>query len=145
MTLKSETVGYLAMELDFKTILNNLIENAIKYSPKEKFLGISIRQDQHTVVIEIEDHGLGIPRKYQKRIFDKFYRVEDSLTAETKCHGLGLSMVKNLTQLNGGRISLKSTYRKGSVFALYFPVYTNHEPPIINDERDRATSEYINQ
>ncbi|MEX0928773.1 MAG: HAMP domain-containing sensor histidine kinase [Balneolales bacterium] len=127
------------------TIINNLVENAVKYSPSDKFIGLSIKTDQNLVYLKIEDHGLGIQRKDQKRIFDKFYRVEDALTAKTKGHGLGLSIVRNLTHLNGGHITLKSTYRKGSVFTLQFPVYTNHETPNNNDKRAIGAAEYINK
>lgn len=129
------------------TILANLIENAVKYSPNDKFIKISVSHNHNTVQIDIEDRGLGIPRKDHRRIFEKFYRIEDSLTAQTKGHGLGLSIVQNLTKLNGGHITLKSTYRKGSKFTLHFPVYIIHETPNKNDkrERDRAITEYIDK
>lgn len=79
------------------------------------------------MIVEVEDHGLGIPHKAQKHIFDKFYRVEDSLTANSKGHGLGLSIVQNLMTLNGGYITLQSQYRKGSKFLLHFPVLTENQ------------------
>lgn len=106
----------------FETILGNLVENAVKYSPDDKYLGIRVFNKNKQVVVEVEDHGAGIPEASQKLIFDKFYRVEESLTARTKGHGLGLAIVKNLTERNGGTISLKSTYGKGSVFAVAFPI-----------------------
>jgi signal transduction histidine kinase len=77
------------------------------------------------VTIEVEDRGLGIPPSALKHVFDKFYRVEDSLTARTKGHGLGLSIVKTLTELNGGTVSVKSVVGKGSVFQLTFPIATS--------------------
>lgn len=109
----------------FETILGNLIENAVKYSPDEKYLGVKVYSDNKRVFVEVEDHGSGIPSASQKLIFDKFYRVEDSLTARTKGHGLGLSIVKNLTERNGGKINLKSTYGEGSTFTVSFPVADN--------------------
>ncbi len=66
------------------------------------------------------DKGEGIPKKAQKNIFDKFYRVENSLTAKTKGHGLGLSIVKNLVSLNGGTISVTSDSGQGATFTLTF-------------------------
>jgi signal transduction histidine kinase len=110
----------------FETILGNLVENAVKYSPNDKYLGIRVFKKNKKVVVEVEDHGAGIPDASKKLIFDKFYRVEESLTARTKGHGLGLSIVKNLAERNGGKIHLESTYGKGSKFSVSFPV-TNKE------------------
>ena len=130
-TIKFETdkkISPIKIDPDsFQTIMDNLIENAVKYSPEEKFIGIHVSDDKYEVIVEVEDHGLGIPYKAQKHIFDKFFRVEDTLTAHTKGHGLGLSIVKSLIELNGGDIILKSQYRKGSKFLLHFPVLTQSE------------------
>lgn len=105
------------------TILSNLVENAIKYSDKEKRVLINIFRVKDRILLEVEDVGIGIPASKQKYIFDKFYRVEDPLTATTKGHGLGLSIVKYLTQLNGGKIELRSVYGTGSTFTLSFPIW----------------------
>lgn len=106
----------------FDTILGNLVENAIKYSPDEKYLGIRVFSNHKKVYVEVEDRGKGIPKEAQKLIFDKFYRVEDTLTARTKGHGLGLAIVKNLTEANGGHVSVRSQVGKGSIFTIEFPV-----------------------
>ena len=105
------------------TILSNLVENAIKYSDKDKRVLINIFRVKDRLLLEVEDVGIGIPANKQKYIFDKFYRVEDPLTATTKGHGLGLSIVKYLTQLNGGSIDLRSVYGSGSTFTLSFPIW----------------------
>lgn len=107
----------------FDTILGNLVENAMKYSGDSKYLAIRLLHDNHRVILQVEDKGLGIPGSARKHIFDKFYRVEDALTARTKGHGLGLSIVKNLVDLNNAAVSVESTYRKGSVFSVTFPIY----------------------
>lgn len=107
----------------FETILSNLVENALKYSFEEKYVGIRIFQSGKKVVLEVEDRGIGIPAKAQKHIFEKFYRVEDVNTAKTKGHGLGLSIVRDLVHQNGGHIFVKSSYRKGATFSLHFPVF----------------------
>ena len=106
----------------FDTILGNLIENAVKYSPNNNFLRVSVYEKNNKVLVEVEDKGMGIPKEAQKLIFEKFYRVEDDLTANTKGHGLGLSIVKNLTEQNDGKISVSSTPGQGTVFTLEFPV-----------------------
>lgn len=123
-----ETVPLVKIDTDtFDNILGNLIENAIKYSHNDKYICISVRQERREVIIDVEDHGLGIPHKAQKHIFDKFYRVENTLTANSKGHGLGLSIVQNMMEMNNGFVTLKSQYRKGSKFSLHFPVLTNSE------------------
>ena len=115
-------VDFVLVDLEsFRVILSNLVENAIKYSPESKFLRIHVHPVGKFVQMDVEDRGYGIPPKAQKFIFDKFYRVEDTLTARTKGHGLGLSIVKALVELNGGKIFVQSSYRKGSVFSVQLP------------------------
>ncbi|PKD42998.1 sensor histidine kinase [Rhodohalobacter barkolensis] len=104
-----------------ETILNNLTENAIKYSSDKKQIDISLKEKNDFVEISVADQGDGIAKKSQRLIFEKFYRVENSLTAKTKGHGLGLAIVKNMVELNGGTIQVKSTEGKGSTFIVSFP------------------------
>ena len=103
-----------------ETILNNLVENSLKYSHDRKNIQINLHSDGESVKLSVTDKGEGIPKKDQKNIFDKFYRVENSLTAKTKGHGLGLSIVKNLVSLNGGSILVKSEPRLGATFSINF-------------------------
>lgn len=107
-------------------ILGNLIENAVKYRGNGEFLAVRAHQNGRSVVIEVEDQGVGIPPHAVKHVFDKFYRVEDSLTARTKGHGLGLSIVKTLTELNGGTVGVKSVVGKGSTFHISLPISTSN-------------------
>lgn len=106
------------------TVLGNLVENAIKYSGESAHLAIRTKTDGPSVLLEVEDHGVGIPRHALNHVFDKFYRVEDTLTARTKGHGLGLAIVRSLTEANGGRVELESEPGRGSVFRLRFPAIT---------------------
>src|SRR6056297_1101149 len=104
-----------------ETTLNNLVENAMKYSREKKEINIKVQKKGGNVAISVTDKGTGIPKSSLRYVFDKFYRVEDSLTAKTKGHGLGLSIVKNMVELNGGTIDVKSEYGKGSTFIVKFP------------------------
>jgi signal transduction histidine kinase len=104
-----------------ETTLNNLVENAMKYSKDHKEIAVKVEKKGRNVAISVSDKGMGIPKKSIRYIFDKFYRVEDTLTAKTKGHGLGLSIVKNMVELNGGTIEVKSEYGKGSTFIVKFP------------------------
>lgn len=124
----------------FETIVGNLIENALKYSEEEKELYVSLHHRDKNIIIKVRDSGVGIPKSAQRHVFDKFYRVEDAMTAETKGHGLGLSIVKNLVELNGGTVKLDSEEGKGSVFTVIFPVMDKSGEDG-NSRRDR-TGEY---
>lgn len=107
----------------FETILSNLIDNAVKYSFHEKHISLKVKRNDQHVSLHVTDRGIGIPQKSQNKIFEKFYRLEDSMTAKTKGHGLGLSIVKNLVRLNEGTIRLDSTLNHGTTFIVEFPVH----------------------
>lgn len=124
----------------FETIVGNLLENALKYSKEEKEIHISLHHRDKNIIIKVRDRGIGIPKTSRKHVFDKFYRVEDAMTAQTKGHGLGLSIVKNLVELNGGDISLTSQEGVGSTFTVRFPVLVNPEQHL--DEYRDGTPEY---
>jgi signal transduction histidine kinase len=114
-----------ALELDREAIaraLVNLINNALKYSDNEKFLGVKLFRENGVVKLEVEDHGIGIGRNDQSKIFEKFYRAGDPLVHNTKGSGLGLSLVQHITQAHGGDIAVESTPGKGSKFILSLPV-----------------------
>lgn len=146
LSIEDDIPKIMVDQNSFETILGNLIENAVKYSPDEKYLGIRVYPSNKKVFIEVEDRGTGIPQQSQKLIFEKFYRVEDTLTARTKGHGLGLSIVKNLTERNGGQISLSSTYGKGSTFTLSFPIAANATFLNLNGQKtneEKSNPEYV--
>lgn len=105
----------------------NLIENAIKYSEGNKRIEIKTGVDKKYTFIEVKDFGIGISKKHQKLIFDKFYRVtHDNLANKTKGTGLGLSIVNEIVKTHKGKITLHSKIDEGSAFRLYFPIYQNN-------------------
>ncbi len=112
----------MADEHSIETILSNLVNNAIKYSNESKFISINLSKKGKDIILRVEDRGIGMSKNSIGHIFEKFYRVEDPLTAETKGYGLGLSIVKNLVELNGGSISVNSREGHGSTFTVTFPV-----------------------
>jgi two-component system phosphate regulon sensor histidine kinase PhoR len=101
--------------------LLNLIDNAIKYSNDEKFIGVKTGSENDSVFLEVEDHGIGIDHAQREKIFDKFYRVTSGLVHNTKGSGLGLTLVKNIVDAHGGKITVHSEPGNGSSFKLYFP------------------------
>jgi signal transduction histidine kinase len=102
--------------------LLNLVNNAVKYSGTEKYLGVHLYQRDGGVNLEVVDHGIGIPLKEQPKIFEKFYRVGDPLVHNTKGSGLGLSLVRHIVQAHGGVVVVESAPGRGSKFIITLPV-----------------------
>ena len=102
--------------------LVNLVNNALKYSATEKFLGVKLYRDNGVLKLEVVDRGIGITRREQSKIFQKFYRTGDPLVHNTKGSGLGLSLVRHITQAHGGEVEVESTPGKGSKFTLSLPL-----------------------
>ncbi len=112
--------------------LVNLVNNALKYSADEKFLGVKLYRANGAVKLEVVDHGIGITRREQSKIFEKFYRTGDPLVHNTKGSGLGLSLVRHITQAHGGEIAVESTPGKGSKFTLSLPLALATQQPAVS-------------
>ena len=102
--------------------LVNLVNNALKYSDSEKFLGVKLYRDNAVLKLEVSDRGIGIERNEQARIFEKFYRTCDPLVHNTKGSGLGLSLVRHITHAHGGEVEVESTPGRGSKFTMSLPL-----------------------
>ncbi len=102
--------------------LVNLVNNALKYSSDEKFLGVKLYRENGAVKLEVADRGIGIARRDQAKIFEKFYRAGDPLVHNTKGSGLGLSLVRHITEAHGGDIVVESAPGMGSKFILSLPL-----------------------
>jgi signal transduction histidine kinase len=109
--------------------LVNLVNNALKYSADEKFLGVKLFRAKDVLKLEVIDRGIGIPRREQSRIFEKFYRTGDPLVHNTKGSGLGLSLVRHITRAHGGEVEVESTPGKGSKFTLSLPLTAPNRSP----------------
>ena len=107
----------------------NLVNNALKYSADEKFLLVKLYRENGVVKLEVVDRGIGIPRREQSKIFEKFYRTGDPLVHNTKGSGLGLSLVRHIAQAHGGQVEVESTPGKGSKFTLSLPLPTDTQQP----------------
>jgi signal transduction histidine kinase len=102
--------------------LVNLVNNALKYSDDEKFLGVKLYRANDSLKLEVVDRGIGITRREQTKIFEKFYRTGDALVHNTKGSGLGLSLVRHITHAHGGVVEVESAPGKGSKFILSLPL-----------------------
>jgi two-component system phosphate regulon sensor histidine kinase PhoR len=102
-------------------VLINLVENAIKYSPAGAEVRVRLFRGDDQVVLEVRDQGPGIPEKYQRRIFERFYRVDKGRSRDEGGTGLGLSIVKNLVERMGGTVEVESEVDHGSLFRVSLP------------------------
>ncbi len=99
----------------------NLVDNAMKYSSDARTIHVRTGQRETNTYVEVEDHGIGIPRAYQKDIFEQFYRAPMGNVHQTKGSGLGLTIVKKTMEAHRGRVEVESALDKGSKFRLIFP------------------------
>ncbi len=102
--------------------LLNIVSNAVKYSHDKKRIEVRLRRDGARALIEVQDHGIGIHKSEQAKIFEKFYRAEDSLVQETRGSGLGLSLVRHIMEAHAGAVEVQSAPGKGSTFTLVLPL-----------------------
>jgi len=103
------------------TVLLNLVENAYKYTGEDKRIALRLRQQAERVIVEVQDNGIGIERRNQKRIFRPFYQVDQRLARERGGCGLGLSIVDYVVRAHGGEVTVESTPGVGSMFRITLP------------------------
>ena len=112
----------LADSFHLTNILNNLLDNANKYTTETPKIVVNTYNKNRGICISIKDNGLGMSKEQIKNIFEKFYRVPTGNVHNIKGFGLGLYYVKTLTQAHGGKIDVTSTIGKGSEFELFLPI-----------------------
>jgi PAS domain S-box-containing protein len=103
-------------------VIMNLLSNALKYSPKDKSIVITLTEKEKKVIVSVQDFGPGILQTDQKQIFDLFYRSIDASQSETKGHGLGLFICKEIIKQHKGKLWVKSTPPSGSTFYFSLPI-----------------------
>ena len=108
-----------------KMAINNLIDNAINYSPPNTKVSVITKVEDGLVEINVTDQGIGIPESDLDRIFERFYRVDPARSRETGGTGLGLSIVKHVATKHGGDVKVWSAPAVGSTFSLRLPVYVH--------------------
>lgn len=99
----------------------NLLNNAIKFTPENGNIGVNLSSDENSIVCKISDTGIGISPQDQPRIFERFYKADKSRDRSLGGNGLGLSIVKKIIDLHGGKISLTSEVGKGTEFTVWLP------------------------
>ncbi|MDE2749051.1 MAG: ATP-binding protein [Chloroflexota bacterium] len=108
-------------EIRLRQVIENLLTNAIKYSPEDKTITVGGRFTEKSVTVFVRDEGAGIPKDQIDKVYERFYRVDDNLTSRTQGAGLGLYLVKAIVEAHGGEISAKSQIGSGSTFFFTLP------------------------
>ena len=108
-----------------RTILQNLISNAIKYSGEYGIIQVSFERNNQLIKIAISDNGIGIPEEEQKHLFERFYRAKNA--ANIQGTGIGLNIIKKYIDLLNGSITFKSKLNEGTIFTVQLPItYTQN-------------------
>jgi len=102
--------------------LNNILDNARKYSKENPKISVTTYNDQENIIIEVKDEGIGMSKAVVKKIFDQFYREETGNVHNVKGHGLGLAYVRKIIELHKGQVSVESEVGKGSIFRVRLPL-----------------------
>ncbi|MHA1988907.1 MAG: sensor histidine kinase [Promethearchaeota archaeon] len=121
LELNAENNTLFADPLHLTNILNNLVDNAIKYSGEKPEISISTFNKNGKIIISISDNGIGIDKHQQKKIFESFYRIPTGNLHDVKGYGLGLSYVKKMIEEHNGEISINSKPKKGTTFNIELP------------------------
>ena len=103
--------------------LENLLSNAMKYSPESREILVEVLKEGQDGVVRVTDRGVGIPEKFHRRIFRKFYRIQTDAGSGPQGTGLGLAIVDHIMRGHGGSVRVVSEPGRGSTFSLHFPLY----------------------
>ncbi len=123
-TLEAEIAPGLEMTGDrikLNQVLYNLIDNAMKYTPDQGRIQVTLKEEGENLIWQVRDNGIGIPEEDREHIFDRFYRVDKARSRETGGTGLGLSIVRQLVNMHGGSIAVESRPEEGSLFTVVLP------------------------
>ena len=109
-----------ANPIRIRQMLDNLVGNAIKYTPVEGSVYVNVSMQGDQIIIRVEDTGMGIPPEEQGRVFEKFYRASNAIGG-AEGSGLGLAIVKSIVDSHQGRVWVESIVGKGSAFIVLLP------------------------
>jgi signal transduction histidine kinase len=121
-----EDVVICADQDRLQQVLINLVDNAIKYSAPTQPVDLILEKTDRSAIIHVRDRGIGISLNHQQRIFERFYRVDESRTRSRDGTGLGLAIAKSLIEAMDGRITLRSQLGEGSIFTITLPIWQKH-------------------
>jgi signal transduction histidine kinase len=118
-----DKIPYLKIDKNALTqAINNLLDNAIKFSANQKKIDVIVEKSEHNLIINVKDYGIGIPHAESDKIFEKFYQGKNAVSYSVKGTGLGLTLVQHTVEAHGGKISVDSTVDHGSTFSIFLPI-----------------------
>lgn len=118
-----ETLPNIVIDKDaVERAIINIISNSIKYTNDKGKIKVSLKKKDNSVSVIVEDNGIGIPKEDQKRIFERFYRVEKGRSRDLGGTGLGLSIAKEIIEAHGGEITLESEFGEGTTVEIKLPL-----------------------
>tara|TARA_B100000953_G_scaffold129437_1_gene106642 strand:- start:1780 stop:2337 length:558 start_codon:yes stop_codon:yes gene_type:complete len=112
----------LASESHFTSVIVNILDNAVKYSPGKPKIDIYTENVKNYIILKIRDQGKGMSKSVQKKVFEKFYREHTGDIHDVKGHGLGLAYVKQIVMDHHGQVMVESDKGKGSTFIIKLPL-----------------------
>jgi signal transduction histidine kinase len=122
LSLPDEEVGVLGNTALLRRVVENLISNAVKYTPPGGQIRVRLRVTDGEAELQVEDNGIGISAADQPYVFDRFYRAKNKITRNIKGTGLGLSIVRSVTERHGGRVWLESEPEAGTTVGVVLPL-----------------------
>ncbi len=123
--ISDEKIDVYGDRENLSQLVDNLINNAIKYTPENGVISIKLGVENENLVLQVSDTGIGVSPQLQQRIFERFYRVDKARSKSLGGTGLGLSIVKNIAEKHGGIVNIESQPSKGSTFSYYMPLVKN--------------------
>ena len=109
-------------EVKFSLAVNNLVENAVKYNKEDGWVRVTLDADHKFFYLKVADSGIGIPKEFQDRVFERFYRVDKARSRETGGTGLGLAITKSVILMHHGAVRVNSTEGEGTTFMVRVPL-----------------------
>ena len=121
ISLIEEKIVIEGIRSDFQQIFQNLIENAIKYSFEHTPVQITLKEEGKSIIFTVTDEGVGIDDKEKRRVFERFYRADDSRTSKIEGSGIGLAIVRKILESYDGTIEIKDNLPRGAIFIMTVP------------------------
>ena len=119
----SDDIPHMAIDKnEMKLVINNLLDNAIKFSSVKIVVEVIVERDEKNLFLKIRDNGIGIHKEDMNKIFEKFYRGRNAPSHISTGTGLGLTLVRQIIEAHGGKVSVESKVGSGSTFILILPI-----------------------
>lgn len=114
-------ISYRITKGDFQSLVHNLLENAAKYSPTDSTIDVQLTTDDRHIILRVADQGQGIAKKNRQKVFERFYREDESHSNKVTGSGIGLSIVKMIIEKYHGKITIRDNEPVGTIFTVYLP------------------------